>query len=167
MSKAIRVGGEVDSYCTKCRLVLNHRIVSILDGKPAKVLCLTCTSPEARMYRPYPPGQKPPAAGGKASAAASGSKAGTSTPRPTRAAAAAAREAQERNDRERSWEKAIAGKAVTDFKAYRISLTFQEGDLIRHARFGDGFVTRVLDPRKIEVLFKEEPKVLAHGMEQN
>jgi hypothetical protein len=62
------------------------------------------------------------------------------------------------------WEKAIAGKAVTDFRKYTVSQTFAEGDLIRHSKFGDGVVTRVLDPRKIEILFKDEARTLAQGM---
>src|ERR1700722_19115718 len=35
-----------------------------------------------------------------------------------------------------AWEHAIAGKPTTAFTAYRISLTFGQGDLIRHSKFG-------------------------------
>lgn len=67
-------------------------------------------------------------------------------------------------DRERSWEKAVSGKAVGEFRSYRVDLTFAEGDLIRHKKFGDGIVTRILDPKKVEILFKDEPRTLAQGL---
>jgi hypothetical protein len=53
---------------------------------------------------------------------------------------------------------------VSEFKPYRVDLTFAEGDLIRHKKFGDGIVTRVLDPRKVEILFKDEARTLAQGL---
>ena len=41
---------------------------------------------------------------------------------------------------------------------------FREGDLLRHKKFGDGVVTRVIDAHKVEVLFRDEAKTLAQGM---
>ena len=67
-------------------------------------------------------------------------------------------------EREKMWEKAIAGKTVNEFRPYRVDQTFAEGDLIRHKKFGDGVVTRILDPKKVEILFKDEPRTLAQGL---
>jgi hypothetical protein len=67
-------------------------------------------------------------------------------------------------DRERVWEKAVSGKAVSEFKAYRVDLLFAEGDLIRHKKFGDGVVMRILDAKKVEILFRDEPRTLAQGL---
>ncbi len=67
-------------------------------------------------------------------------------------------------DRERSWEKAVSGKGVNEFKPYRVDQMFAEGDLVRHKKFGDGIVTRVLDPKKVEILFRDEPRTLAQGL---
>jgi hypothetical protein len=75
-----------------------------------------------------------------------------------------AREASAERERTQTWEKAIAGKAPKDFRPYRVSERFSEGDLVRHSKFGDGVVTRVIDVNKVEVLFKEEPKTLAQGL---
>ena len=72
--------------------------------------------------------------------------------------------AQAAAERERTWEKAIAGKGVHEFKAYRVDETFAEGDLVRHKKFGDGVVTRIIDPKKVEILFKDEPRTLAQGL---
>ena len=62
------------------------------------------------------------------------------------------------------WEKAIAGRSVSEFKAYNVGANFHEGDLVRHRRFGDGVVTRVIDAHKVEVLFRDEARTLAQGM---
>ncbi len=136
MVKPLKVAGEVDSWCTKCRLVLNHRIVS------------------THLWRALAPGEKP-------AAGASG------TTRPSRAGAAAGPKSTRVTPamrQEQMWEKAIAGRGVNEFKAYNTTLTFSEGQLLRHKKFGDGVVTRVIDAHKVEVLFKDEPKTLAMGM---
>ena len=59
MAKPLRAGGEVDSWCTKCRLVLNHRIIAMMGPKPVRVECSTCGS--HHNYRGTAPGEKAPA----------------------------------------------------------------------------------------------------------
>lgn len=156
MSKPLRAGGEVDSWCTKCRLILNHRIIAMVGSVPARVECSTCGS--HHNYRARAPGEKAPSAGTRSTGSSS-----SSGPRSTRVSSVTKAQ-QAALDRERSWEKAIAGKAVSEFKNYRVDQTFSEGDLIRHKKFGDGVVTRVLDPKKVEILFKDEPRTLAQGL---
>ncbi|HZU81448.1 MAG TPA: hypothetical protein VE987_00955 [Polyangiaceae bacterium] len=162
MPKPLRVAGEIDSWCTRCRLVLNHRIVSMKAGKAHQVECLTCRA--QHLWRAHAPGERPRTGasadargpggrltgldGARASSAASG--------RPPRMTHAARHEQQ--------WEKAIAGKAVSEFKPYNVGGSFREGDLVRHKKFGDGVVTRVIDEHKVEVLFRDEARTLAQGM---
>jgi hypothetical protein len=151
MVKPLRVAGEVDSWCTKCRLVLNHRIVSMKNGKAYQVECLTCRS--THLWRPHAPGEKPAAS--SSGARASGPSSSTA-PKATRVTAAM--------KHEQSWEKAIAGRGVHEFKAYNVGGSFEPGDLLRHKKFGDGVVTRVIDAHKVEVLFRDEARTLAQGM---
>ncbi len=151
MPKLLKVAGEVDSYCTRCRLVLNHRIVSMKSGKAHQVECLTCRS--QHLWRPNAPGDKPAAGGTERTRAASSGGAAKGP----RVSAAAVRH-------EQTWEKAISGKGVHDFKPYAVSGTFHEGDLVRHKKFGDGVVTRVIDGHKVEVLFRDEARTLAQMM---
>ena len=49
MSAEHRVGDIVDDYCTRCKSVMNHSVVSVVDGKPARTECRTCYS--AHKYR--------------------------------------------------------------------------------------------------------------------
>jgi hypothetical protein len=37
-----RLGDIIDDYCTRCKLLTNHAVVSIVNGEPAKVHCRTC-----------------------------------------------------------------------------------------------------------------------------
>jgi hypothetical protein len=40
----MRLGDMIDDHCTKCRMLTNHSVVSIVDGAAAKVECRTCYS---------------------------------------------------------------------------------------------------------------------------
>jgi hypothetical protein len=155
VTKPLRAGGEVDAYCTKCRLVLNHRIIAMEDPKravkPARVECSTCGS--HHNYRPGAPGERVVVGSG-----------GTRTPAAPRAPRGPTRAEQALLDREKQWEKAIAGRGMSDFRVYRVSHLFKEGDLVRHSKFGDGVVTRIIDQNKVEVLFKDEARTLAQGL---
>lgn len=61
------------------------------------------------------------------------------------------------------WAHAVEGKAPKDFKAYAVSTTYSQGELVRHAKFGEGVVLTA-EPGKIEVLFESGPRKLAHGV---
>ena len=39
-----RLGDTIDDYCPRCRLLLNHAVASLVDGKVVKVICQTCHS---------------------------------------------------------------------------------------------------------------------------
>jgi hypothetical protein len=122
------------------------------EGKAHQVECLTCRA--THLWRAHPPGEKAPSGGSERPRAASGSSSGAAT-RSARGPALR---------QEQQWEKAIAGRAMSDFKVYNVGGTFLEGDLVRHKKFGDGVVTRVIDAHKVEVLFRDEPRTLAQGM---
>ncbi|MDB4997518.1 MAG: hypothetical protein JWM74_4950 [Myxococcaceae bacterium] len=153
MAKA-SAGGEIDSWCTKCRMVLNHRVIAMVGPKPVKVECSTCGS--HHNFRAKAPGEK-------ADPVAGGVKRGANDPRPARVGRVTKAE-QARQDQELSWEKAVSGHGVNEFKKYNVGGTFAEGDLIKHTKFGDGVVLRVIDAGKVEVLFRDEPRTLAQGM---
>lgn len=54
--RAARLGDDIDDYCVKCKRVMNHSVVSILNDAPAKVRCRTCHSDhDFRNEQPPPP----------------------------------------------------------------------------------------------------------------
>lgn len=50
-----RLGDIIDDYCVKCRRIMNHSVVSIVNGEPAKVRCRTCYSDHDYRHEQAPP----------------------------------------------------------------------------------------------------------------
>jgi hypothetical protein len=51
-----RLGDDIDDFCVRCKRVMKHNIVSVLNGAPAKVRCRTCHSDhDFRNEQPPPP----------------------------------------------------------------------------------------------------------------
>ena len=68
MAEAFALGNEVDSWCTKCREMHVHHIVSLgQNEKPARVRCKVCDG--EHNYRPSPPQTRRSSAGTRASTA--------------------------------------------------------------------------------------------------
>jgi hypothetical protein len=159
MPKTLKPGSEVDAWCTKCRMDLLHRIIAMEGPKIARVECRTCGG--HHNYR-RPKSAPSPAAAHKERAPAKTATGRSATPSisPRKAAA---NEAE--RQRESTWEKTVLGKPVTSFRAYRATQTFSSGDLIRHGKFGDGYIVRIIDRQKVEVMFKDGPRTLAQALD--
>jgi hypothetical protein len=63
----------------------------------------------------------------------------------------------------RAGRSAIAGQPTSAFRIFRITESFSEGDLVRHTKFGDGVVARVVDRLKVEILFQDGSRTMAQG----
>jgi hypothetical protein len=51
-----RLGDIIDDYCVKCKRIMNHAIVSMMNSEPAKVRCRTCHNDhDYRHEQPPPP----------------------------------------------------------------------------------------------------------------
>ena len=48
-----------------------------------------------------------------------------------------------------------------EFVKYTPKGSFEADALVHHFKFGDGYVVRVIDANKIEVMFRDGPRVLA------
>ena len=146
MAKKLAAGSEVDSWCTKCKLDLNHRIIAMDGAKPKRVECLTCRG--HHNYRVPKSQQK-----------------AKPVRKTTRRSAAATKAALLREEQERRalWEEAIMGRTAPDFTSYKISDIFQLGELVRHKKFGDGVVSELFEGGKMQVLFEAGPKTLVYG----
>ena len=154
----LRAGGEVLSYCTKCRRDLNHRIIAMVAGVPVKVECESCGS--HHKYRRATEDRAPD----KRANAKTSDKQSTKSTTPRTAGARAAAEAAEEMSREKSWQDRIAGRSNSEFTKYSPKGNFDLDMLVTHFKFGDGFVVRVIDAGKIEVMFRDGPRVLAQGI---
>jgi hypothetical protein len=50
-----RLGDIIDDFCVKCKRIMNHAVVSMLNGEPAKVRCRTCHSDHDYRHEQAPP----------------------------------------------------------------------------------------------------------------
>jgi hypothetical protein len=157
-----RTGGEIVAWCTKCRMDLMHTIVAMVDDGVKRVICKTCKGE----HNYHPPKTEKPAAARRGASSASGAGAAPRAPSGARKTALERETQAARAERERlaSWEKAIAGQPASAFRGFKVSDTYEQGQLVRHSKFGDGIVARVVDRAKVEILFQDGPRVMAHGM---
>ena len=136
MTKEIGVGKETLSYCSKCKLTLSHIIAAMKDlDTIAKVFCKTCKATHA---------YKDPNKASKKKVVSH-------------------RRKTEMRSNSKDWEEAMK-QASSDFQTYSPKAKFVKGDLIEHPKFGQGIIEKLLDKNKIEVLFKNNRKVLIHNI---
>jgi len=56
MFRDVRLGDDIDDFCVRCKRVMNHAVVSVIDGVAAKVRCRTCHNDhDFRHEQPPPP----------------------------------------------------------------------------------------------------------------
>jgi hypothetical protein len=154
---SIKPSSEVDAWCTRCRMDLLHRVIAVHNGKIIRVECRTCGGHHTFRQPKTPLAQRGAAARKSPS---DKTRKATSMPSPRRAAIA-----ETERQREEAWQKTVLGQPISSFKAYRASQTFGTGDLIRHGKFGDGYIVRVIDRQKVEVMFKDGPRTLAQAFD--
>ena len=50
-----RLGDIIDDFCVKCKRIMNHAVVSIVNQEPAKVRCRTCHNDHDYRHEIPPP----------------------------------------------------------------------------------------------------------------
>ena len=129
------VAQDVLTYCTRCKMMLNHIVVSQLDGYVAKVKCLTCGS--NHNYKSE-----------KNLISQSSKKRKSSTaPKASRSKHIAL------------YFSLIETYKDNPAKQYSMSSEYELNDIIEHPSFEKGIVTKLLR-NKMEVLFHSGPKTL-------
>src|SRR5215471_1063858 len=106
-----RVAGEVDAFCTRCKLTLAHTIVAMVGSKIARVRCNTCGGEHA--FR----------------TADSASRSTRSSPTPSRQRTVF------------SFADRLAQSNPAEATLYNPKLTYVLDQLINHPTFGLGIVT--------------------------
>jgi hypothetical protein len=136
-----KVGGEVDAFCTRCKMDLAHTILAMVGTKPVRVRCNTCGGDHA--FR------GPPGASERKSASSSAAKR-TAAPREKVAKVVV------------SFDDVLAGKDVAQSVPYSVRETFKLDQVINHPTFGQGFVSAVRGD-KVDITFRSEVRTLIHG----
>jgi hypothetical protein len=145
--RKLSAGDIIEARCTKCREVLNHRIVAMVEEKVVRVECNTCKG----VHNYYPPPAEKTAKAPKAAAASKPRKA-PATPR------TAKRDPTEVEREE--WASLSPTFDTEKALPYDINGRFNVKRLILHPVFGLGVVKAVMIPHKMQVLFKDGIKLL-------
>ncbi len=53
--REVRLGDIIDDFCVKCKRIMNHSVVSLVNQDPAKVRCRTCYSDHDYRHEQAPP----------------------------------------------------------------------------------------------------------------
>jgi len=134
-----KVAKDVVAYCVSCKMDLAHRVVA-MDGETVKkVLCNTCN--KEHVYR-EPKGEK----------------ASTNKKKPARKTRVKKIVAPDV-----LWEKALEPAQDFSSKLYTFDGSFESGEKIDHKTFGMGLITKLIQPNKMEVIFKEGTKIMIRG----
>jgi hypothetical protein len=148
--KPLLAGHEIDAWCTRCKLDLGHRIVALVANSPKRVVCMTCGS--EHNYR----------AAKSAQTAAKAKAPKVLGARPAASSTASAKKPTSKAAAREEWEAAI--RSGRPFRVYAASNRFNAGELVQHAKFGDGFVRDLVGTDKIIVAFGDGDRTLVHGL---
>lgn len=135
---AHKVGGEVDAFCTKCKMTLAHTILAMVGTKIARVRCNTCGGDHA--YRTAP---------------------GTTTRTPSAARAPRATAVEKEEKLLLSFQDQLKDRDLSAAPMYSPKDSYQLDQLINHPTFGYGIVTAVRND-KVDISFKGQQKTLVH-----
>ncbi|MBT1070292.1 hypothetical protein [Pelotalea chapellei] len=147
-TKKLSAGDIIDARCTRCKEVLNHRIVAMVEEKVVRVECNTCGG--AHGYYP-PPAPKAAKAPKKASTGSSSKSSGTST--------RTSRKDPGEADRD-EWAALRPNMESERAVAYTMDGKFRMNSLVNHSSFGLGVVKQLIPPNKMQVLFQDGMKLL-------
>jgi len=125
-------GKNIGSFCTKCKLNLDHTIMAMAGEEIARVRCQTCgTSHKYRGVAEALKKRKPRTARGVGEEATAALV----------------------------WETGLAD-AKGQERDYDVSVKYRVGDVVHHQRFGKGVVVQ-LYTNKCAMLFKDKERLMA------
>jgi hypothetical protein len=140
MTKSYYAGQELDAPCGRCKGETRHAILSITDGVPEKLICISCKS--VRKFRAERTERPTPAARPHHPTTASRAESPRTSVSPSR-----------------FQELMMADQAGTRAVSYSVAQRWDEGMWMDHPSFGLGKVQKRLG-RKVDVLFRDGLKTL-------
>ncbi len=138
MTTNYSVGADITAWCTKCKLELGHTIVAMVENLPKRVECNTCHGKHNYKLQPA-------------------SRSRTTAKKTTRKRITPEGTYIEHLER-------LTGGGPFNTKGYKLSDNFEKDTIIEHPKFGTGIVLSIIQPKKIQVLFKEGSKLLAQNI---
>jgi hypothetical protein len=144
-SRKLSAGDIIEARCTRCRDILNHRIVAMVAEKVARVECNTCGG----VHNYYPP---PTPKTAKSVSSGTAARKPAAAPRATKKDPAQA-------DRE-EWLAVRQNLNIDRAISYSMNAKCKVNDVVDHPVFGLGLVKLLIAPSKMQVLFEDGIKLL-------
>jgi len=138
-------GDDIDAWCTRCRMNLNHRIVAMVGSTVKTVQCLTCNGTH-KFHLPRD--QDVP----------DNDEYEAQTPKSTPMMKAAEKAAAKNANEWATFMKTMHPDAVP--REYDMHENYSYEDYVNHPLFGTGKVIDVMGRDKVQVVFKEGRKIL-------
>ncbi|HEY0705507.1 MAG TPA: hypothetical protein VGG33_01850 [Polyangia bacterium] len=134
--EADEVGSDVEAYCPKCKADTTHVVISKYEEEIRRVQCNPCG--DVHSYR-KPRGETE-----------------DEVPEPVSAKKRAAL-------KKLNWDEFFAKKSQNDAKPYEFRERYKENLIVRHPKFGVGFVSEVVSDSKVEITFQDARRILVHN----
>ena len=131
-SSKLSVGGEVDSWCGKCKEMTTHNIVAMVGDQPKQVICQVCNS--RHDYRTEPPARHRKASG-SVPTGVTGDAGATARRNEDR-------ELQKRQEAKRQLQKELA--EAVEPRPFDPKARYKAGEIIVHPEHGRGKIENVL-----------------------
>jgi hypothetical protein len=153
--RTIGPGDDVEAWCTRCRMNLNHRVIAVVGSLIQRAQCLTCGG-DHKYYPPkYEKGERGQTVVVRGSASGKGSSKVSSGDRSRKSAPKTAERAAG------EWTTFMQDlEEGSELRNYAASEAFRAGEFIRHPIFGEGKVLDIVGAEKMEVVFREGRKIL-------
>lgn len=130
------VGSDVEAYCPKCKGDTTHVVISKYEDEIRRVQCNPCG--DVHSYR-KPRGE-----------------AEDDIPEPVAARKRAML-------KKLSWEEFFAKHGEKEAKPYEFREHYRENQIVRHPKFGKGYVSEVVSDSKVEITFQDARRILVHN----
>jgi hypothetical protein len=138
-------GDDVEAWCTRCKMNLNHRVIAVVGNSIQKVICLTCGS----HHKFYPP---------KNQKIVDREAPEARRPQPDKSGKPAGRAASKALGEWTTFMKDMPPDTMP--KPYNVSESYGPSEYVEHPIFGTGRVLEIVGAEKIQVIFKEGRKIL-------
>jgi hypothetical protein len=134
MNNSYSEGASIKAWCPRCNLKSDHTIIAIVDYLPKKIKCNLCDGHHNLSAK-------------QSRKSRAGSKSTTLKSKPKEATY------------EKYFSRLTGGDPANSIK-YNIKGNFEKDQVIDHLKFGIGIVLSVIQINKIEILFKDGPRLL-------
>ncbi len=138
--KKVEVGGEILSYCGKCKDDTTHIISVMENNNISKVMCRTCNS-QHNYRKPNNAAADKPAAKPPKTAKPASPRKGQTSP-------------------SKKWADLLLNQDLNSARDYNMKQNYEQSAIIRHSSFGVGIVTKKVNQNTIEAIFETGAKIL-------